>query len=411
VKFRVRGRLTFEVRALATLLLKVRVHSPHTQKLMNERWKITTSSWFEPDWDRAGGIELIGCGSLQIGTSRNGMEPTVSVSTMWNRQRLQAKYSVRIVEDNFRAVTEAELGENASPSIQTRMSRIRIVHSTAYRYAEPVAFGLHRLVVRPREGHDIQVENLTLRISPACAVSWHRDIFGNSVALASFSESSDFLEFVSDATVFRRDHTSHRRLLDIFPVRLPVEYPDLEGPIARGYLESAYPEETVRLHDWAITTFSPRQGDDAVLLVREINRWIYRSIRYRRREDRGVQTPLETLNLQSGSCRDMATLLLEIARALKLASRFASGYLDSEASLAGCAATHAWTEIYFPEHGWFGCDPTLGEETSQKHIVSGVSSHPRGVMPISGAYSGPTSSFLGMTVSVKIAPFDSSEAA
>jgi transglutaminase-like putative cysteine protease len=60
-----------------------------------------------------------------------------------------------------------------------------------------------------------------------------------------------------------------------------------------------------------------------------------------------------------------------------------------------------------PEHGWFGCDPTLGEETSQRHIVSGVSSHPRGVMPISGAYSGPTSSFLGMTVSVKIAPCES----
>ena len=122
-------------------------------------------------------------------------------------------------------------------------------------------------------------------------------------------------------------------------------------------------------------------------------------------ETRGVQTPLETLKLESGSCRDMATLLLEITRSLAIASRFASGYLDSEASLAGRAATHAWTEIYFPEHGWFGCDPTLGEETSQRHIVSGVSSHPRGVMPISGAYSGPTSSFLGMTVSVKIAPF------
>ena len=287
------------------------------------------------------------------------------------------------------------------------MSRIRIVHRTTYRYAEPVAFGLHRLIVRPREGHDIQVENLSLRIRPACAVSWHRDIFGNSVAIASFSESSDFLEFVSDVTVFRRDHASHSRLLDILPVSLPVQYSGLENAVARGYLESVYPEETGRLRDWSMETFSPRQGDDAVLLVREITRWIYRSIRYRRRENRGVQTPLETLKLESGSCRDMATLLLEIARSLEIASRFASGYLDSEASLAGRAATHAWTEIYFPEHGWFGCDPTLGEETSQRHIVSGVSSHPRGVMPISGAYSGPTSSFLGMTVSVKIAPFES----
>jgi transglutaminase-like putative cysteine protease len=151
-------------------------------------------------------------------------------------------------------------------------------------------------------------------------------------------------------------------------------------------------------------TFSPKQGDDAVHLVHEINCWIYHSIRYRRRTARGVQTPLETLQLQSGSCRDMATLLLEIARSLKLASRFVSGYLDTVASFEAHASTHAWTEVYFPEHGWFGCDPTLGEGTSQKHIAAGVSSHPRGVMPISGAYSGPLSSFLGMSVSVKIVP-------
>ena len=284
------------------------------------------------------------------------------------------------------------------------MSRIRIVHTTTYRYAKPVTFGIHRLVLRPREGHDVQVENLSLRISPAGAVSWHRDIFGNSIALASFSEPSDFLEFSSDATVFRRDHTSHRRLLDVLPVRIPVQYSGLEGPVALGYLESVYPDEASRLRDWTMNTFSPKQGDDAVHLVHEINSWIYHSIRYRRRTDRGVQTPLETLELQSGSCRDMATLLLEIARTLKLASRFASGYLDSAASFAGDASTHAWTEVYFPEHGWFGCDPTLGEGTSQKHIASGVSSHPRGVMPISGAYSGPLSSFLGMSVTVKIVP-------
>jgi transglutaminase-like putative cysteine protease len=85
--------------------------------------------------------------------------------------------------------------------------------------------------------------------------------------------------------------------------------------------------------------------------VDEINRWISRSILYRRREDRGVQSPLQTLPLGSGSCRDIATLLLEVARSLRLASRFASGYLDGAASRAGQVASHAWTEVYFPEHG------------------------------------------------------------
>ncbi len=42
------------------------------------------------------------------------------------------------------------------------MTRVRICHTTTYRYAEPVAFGIHRLVIRPREGHDVQVESLSL---------------------------------------------------------------------------------------------------------------------------------------------------------------------------------------------------------------------------------------------------------
>lgn len=268
------------------------------------------------------------------------------------------------------------------------MSRIRILHTTTYRYLKPVVFGVHRLVVRPREGHDLQVENLLLRINPPGAASWHRDIYGNSIALVTFSEPSDLLEFSSEATVFRRDHSAPRGLLEAHPETMPVRYSALEEPLVRAYVQSVFPDEADRLRRWARQTFSLQRGDDAVQGVDEINRWIHRSIRYRRREDRGVQSPLETLARESGSCRDMATLLLEIVRTLKLAGRFASGYLESSASFAGRASTHAWMEVYFPEHGWFGCDPSSGEGTSKKHIVTGVSSHPRGVMPVSGVYSG-----------------------
>jgi transglutaminase-like putative cysteine protease len=284
------------------------------------------------------------------------------------------------------------------------MSRRRIIHTTTYRYDAPVFFGLHRLVVRPREGHDLQVQELELKIHPAARVTWHRDLFGNSIAVAAFSEPDSRLEFRNEVTVFRRDLYSHKGLLEAFPVRFPVEYQPLEMAVVSGYRAPVYPEETASLAQWAHGLFAPASGSDAVELVHAIGVWIYRNIQYRRREDRGVQSPLETLRLASGSCRDMATLLLEAVRSVGLAARFASGYLDSASSAAGRAATHAWTEVYFPEHGWFGFDPTLGEGTSHKHIVTGVSSHPRGVMPVSGSYSGPRERYLDMTVTVKIEP-------
>lgn len=282
------------------------------------------------------------------------------------------------------------------------MSLRRIIHTTTYRYCAPVFFGLHRLVIRPREGHDLQVRELNLTIQPACRVTWHRDLFGNSIAVAIFDEAADVLEFRNEAIIARRDITSHQGLLEAFPVRFPVEYSPLEGPVVAGYRALVYPDEREGLERWVHGIFAPASGSDAVALVHAMGVWIYRNIQYRRREDRGVQTPLETLRLASGSCRDMATLLLEAVRSVGLAARFASGYLDSASSAAGRAATHAWTEVYFPEHGWFGFDPTLGEGTSHKHIVTGVSSHPRGVMPVSGSYSGPREHYLNMTVTVKI---------
>lgn len=282
------------------------------------------------------------------------------------------------------------------------MSRRRIVHTTAYRYKEPVFFGLHRLVIRPREGHDLHVRRLDLNIKPAARVSWHRDLFGNSIALAQFSEPAGLLEIRNEVVIERGDAGTHTGLLEAYPVRFPVEYSPLEAPVAAGYVASVYPGESEVIRNWITNHFHAIQGSDAVALTHEMGLWINRNIQYRRREDRGVQSPAETLLGRSGSCRDMATLLLEGARALGLAARFASGYLDSAASAAGRAATHAWTEVYFPEHGWFGFDPTLGEGTSLKHIVTGVSSHPRGVMPVSGSFSGPRELFESLEVGVKI---------
>ena len=136
-------------------------------------------------------------------------------------------------------------------------------------------------------------------------------------------------------------------------------------------------------------------------IVSSLNRRVHQTIRYTRREERGVQSPGETLRSGTGSCRDLATLLTEALRLLAFPARFVSGYLNCPASEAGRASTHAWAEVYFPNSGWVGYDPTLGDFTAAKHVVVGVSNHPRGVMPVSGSFFGKTDEYLGMTVSVR----------
>ena len=96
----------------------------------------------------------------------------------------------------------------------------------------------------------------------------------------------------------------------------------------------------------------------------------------------------------------MATLVMDATRVLGIASRFASGYLHGTASLAGQASTHAWAEAYLPGLGWRGFDPTLGKAVGPTHIATGVSQHPRGVMPVSGSFTGRGAAFRGMEVEV-----------
>src|SRR5882762_4210438 len=82
-------------------------------------------------------------------------------------------------------------------------TNLRIVHQTLYRYHDPVRFGQHRLVVRPREGHDVHVESMQLSITPAFELAWSRDVFGNSIATVDFLEPSTQLQIVSDVLVTR----------------------------------------------------------------------------------------------------------------------------------------------------------------------------------------------------------------
>lgn len=282
------------------------------------------------------------------------------------------------------------------------MSRLRIEHSTAYSYRRPVSFGRHRLVLRPREGHDSRVESMTLKISPAHRVHWSRDVYSNSVAIVDFLHEADRLEVHSEVIVERFLPFPSREELDHWRVPLPVAYDALEKPVVKSYELLSYPEHLADVRAWLASQAELGDMDDAESMLLRLCELIHQEIKYQRRPVKGVQTPAETLALRSGSCRDMATLMMDAARSLGLASRFASGYLDCPAAEAGRAAMHAWAEIYLPVLGWRGFDPTLGEPCSLKHIAVGLSHHPRGVMPISGRFNGEASDFIEMTAPVKL---------
>lgn len=286
------------------------------------------------------------------------------------------------------------------------MSWLRIYHETTYRYGGAVRFSEHRLVLRPREGHDLRVEEMSLEIEPDFHLEWSRDIFGNSIATVHFLEKSDVLRICSRVLLRQTAKFPAPIPRPSHPPHYPPTFEPEEEFVLNAYLQSIYPADVRAVRRWVEAAIDPATCENAECVIELVNEAVHRSVRYNRREERGVQTPARTLEIGSGSCRDLATLLMEALRILGFPARFASGYLDCRASEAGRASTHAWAEAYLPGTGWVGLDPTLDEVTTHRHVVTGVSNHPRGVMPVVGSYFGTRGDFLSLDVAVGIERYD-----
>jgi transglutaminase-like putative cysteine protease len=282
------------------------------------------------------------------------------------------------------------------------MRRIQIQHSTAYRYREPVTLLEHRLLLRPREGHDIRIESSRLDITPAYHIIWRRDIYGNSVGHVSFDAATDRLVVTSDVVVQHYEDQPLDFVIDETAEHLPFRYDPMEQVDLMPYQLAGYPQDNSVLAEWVGKLW--RRGEIVATreLLDRLNHAVVADIEYAKREEPGVQPPVLTLTRGKGSCRDSANLFIEACRYCGLAARFVSGYLLSSASVQDYGTTHAWSEIYLPGSGWVGYDSTSGQPTGPDHIAVAVNRRPDAVPPISGAFIGPRDAKPVMEVECRV---------
>jgi transglutaminase-like putative cysteine protease len=280
------------------------------------------------------------------------------------------------------------------------MQRIRIRHLTEYLFAAQVSFNEHRLLIRPREGHDVRIESSKLEIAPAYSIQWQRDVFDNSLAVVSFKQAANRLTIASEVVIQHYDQAPFDFLLADYASIYPFNYALEEQADLLAYQQVIFINDQYAINNW-LQQFA-LHGMNTFNMLMLLTQAINSQFRYQMREEAGVQPPAYTLQYRSGSCRDYATLLIEACRCLGLASRFVSGYLHAPATEAGNASTHAWVEVYLPGTGWKGFDPTIGEVTSNKHIAVAVARNPEAVPPVSGSFIGLGYNAPSMMVDVQV---------
>ncbi len=280
------------------------------------------------------------------------------------------------------------------------MKRIRITHITEYFYRQPVLFGPHRALMRPREGHDVHIERGRLDISPQASVRWLRDLDGNSVAILTFSGPADRMRVLSEVDVNLYDEHLIECHIDPEARSFPFQYSADEHLGLIPYRHPSYPHEGTNWQSWLRELYTPGQLIDTLELLSRLNSRIYEAFQYTRREDPGVQSPAETIARGGGSCRDYAVLMMEAARHWGFAAQFVTGYVQMGEGQHG--ATHAWAEIYIPGAGWQGYDPTNNKLSGDEHITVAVAPHHATASPLSGSWKGPANAFDRMEVSVQV---------
>jgi transglutaminase-like putative cysteine protease len=328
---------------------------------------------------------------------------------------------------------------------------LSVRHLTTYRYKEPVELGEHRMMFRPRESHDLRLIRTRLDITPQPKeLRWLHDVFDNSVAVATFDGATNLLRFDSMITLEHVETKLPEYVLESGARRFPFDYshderPDLAQALHRpnpsieidrwaaGFLPIGHPHASaVGAPDTPRAVGSPDtpravgppdtpravgppdtpRAVGTMDLLRAMALGIRKQLRYMRREERGVQTPVETLRHGSGTCRDFAWLMIDAVRSLGLAARFVSGYiyLPDAAQTAqrtplqpdDGGATHAWLQVYLPGAGWVDFDPTNSLIGNRNLIRVAVAWSPMQALPLWGTYRGSASSCLGMQVAVSV---------
>lgn len=277
------------------------------------------------------------------------------------------------------------------------MQRYKILHRTYYNFSSTVTLGPHFLRLRPREDYELRIESFSLNITPNAALLWHRDAEGNSVATATFEQTTQQLIFESELIIQQYNEAPLNFMVADYAVHYPFNYTQDDQVLLSPHMQLPDQDTQQQIKLWTQQLWQADEKIQTYTALQRIASHIYKSFTYKLREEPGVQTAKETLACNTGSCRDFAQLFMDAAKCMGLAARFVTGYLHAP-GLDAAGATHAWAEVYLPGAGWKGFDPTIGEMAGTDHIPVAVARLSKSVPPIAGSFIGEPESTLDVGV-------------
>lgn len=275
------------------------------------------------------------------------------------------------------------------------MARLRVVHTSTFRYAGPVAASYNEARMTPLSQVGQTVVATRIDVKPHTWWHEYRDYWGSAVTAFEVLAPHESLVITAEHLV---------DVAERVPGRAPVGWDVLHGPDLRDRLAEFLadtpttepPDEVVALARTAADGLEPAQAAEAVC----------RALRDRVDYIPGattVHTPAtEAWAAGAGVCQDIAHLAVGALRSIGIPARYVSGYLhprfDAPVGETVSGESHAWVEWWTGE--WTAYDPTNRVPVGEHHVVLARGRSYDDVAPLRGIYAGAGTQELAVEVRI-----------
>jgi transglutaminase-like putative cysteine protease/predicted glutamine amidotransferase len=273
-------------------------------------------------------------------------------------------------------------------SARKTAARLTTVHRTTYRYTSAVERSTHLLRLFP--AHDRMQTCVSSHVEVSVDGRAHDfdDAFGNRSRRVLLDTPYRELTIVARSEVDAKD--TDPLGFDVRHVKsvVPVVWMPWQETMLHPYLQAPeLPEsELSELLDYAMQ-FVARNDGDVLDTLLDLNDAIYREYAYVQGTTTLSTTAFEVYSRRRGVCQDFTNLFICLSRLMNVPARYVCGYLftgPTQENRRQGEASHAWVQVYLPEVGWRGLDPTNGVVTSTEHVRLAVGCSYRDATPTSG---------------------------
>lgn len=277
------------------------------------------------------------------------------------------------------------------------MPTYRIQHTTKYEYDKQIRESMNEIKIFPVISSEQEVLQHDLIITGNPDVQIFFDYWGNKTGVFNVMLPHNELSINSLLQV----RTSDSSDLHINFISLISELYDVVNSSLK-MIELSRPDHVKsqsRIQEIAQQVSDP--DESVAITIKNCSDYIFNHFSYIKGITNVETTLDEILEKKAGVCQDFAHIMLQILRALKIPSRYVSGYIcPDKRDLRGEGATHAWVEAWVPRSGWAGIDPTNNVWVTNTHVKLAAGRDFKDCSPVKGRFKGTANQHLSVFVSV-----------